>query len=271
MLFRDKFTEIKNRKKSLLCVGLDPELEKLPDVCHKTHEGIFEFCSEIIKSTAAYAAAFKINFAFFERFGAEGWQMINNLRSEIPEDCLTIADAKRGDIGNSAKHYAEAIFGQLGFDAATVNPYMGRDSADPFLNWADRGIFFLGHTSNPGAQDFQYFNENDRPLYAFVAETVEQWNKLYNNCGLVVGATKPEKLQEIRQVAPKLTFLIPGIGAQGGTVEDALQHIGDTNALISASRSIIYASSGDNFAEAAAEEAKRLQVKMQSFIVASAR
>ena len=268
MRFKDKFATIRKAKKSLLCVGLDPEIEKLPAACKKNEEGIVQFCLDIITATAPATAAYKINFAFFERFGAPGWRMIEKLRKAIPDDCLTIADAKRGDIGNSAKHYAEAIFGQLGFDSVTVNPYMGRDSAEPFLDWNDRGIFFLGHTSNSGAQDFQYYKNGNRPLYSFVAENIEKWNTEHDNCGLVVGATKPEKLQEIRKIAPNLTFLIPGIGAQGGTVEDTLRNIGDVNALISASRSIIYASSGEGFAHAAADEATRMQMLMQTFVTA---
>ncbi len=266
MHFKDKLAAIQKEKKSLLCIGLDPEIEKLPPAIGQRKDAIYVFCREIINATAAFAAAYKINFAFFERFGAEGWQTMEKIAGEIPAGCLSIADAKRGDIGNSAKHYAEAIFGRLGFDAVTANPYMGKDSAEPFLDWKDRAVFFLGLTSNPGAIDFQFFQQNGQPLYAAVAQHVEQWNSTHDNCGLVVGATKSEKLRQIRQIAPGLTFLIPGVGAQGGTVATVLQNIGDSNALISASRSIIYSGSNDDFAEAAAAEARRLQAAMQPFI-----
>ncbi|MCA9732148.1 MAG: orotidine-5'-phosphate decarboxylase [Deferribacteres bacterium] len=264
--FRNRFDQIKNAKKSLLCVGLDPEVEKFPIELKKDPDALFLFCRTIIEATAPFAAAYKINFAFFERFGASGWQTIEQLVAEIPEDCLSIADAKRGDIGNSARHYAEALFKQLGFDAVTVNPYMGWDSAEPFVQWHDKFVFFLGLTSNAGAADFQYYNQNLRPLYSYIAEKVESWNEA-GNCGLVVGATKPQQFREIRNVAPSLTFLIPGIGAQGGSVEVVLQNLGDTNGFLSASRSILYASDGDDFAEAAAQEARRLQQLMKHVFV----
>lgn len=266
MKFKEQFNTIKIKKKSMLCVGLDPELEKLPGCVQSDGDAIFKFCREIIQSTAQFTAAYKINFAFFERFGAKGWQIIERLVEEIPQDCLSIADAKRGDIGNSARHYAHAIFGELNFDSVTVNPYMGKDSTAPFLDWQEKATFFLGLTSNPGATDFQYFTQDDQPLYSFVAENIESWNKINNNCGLVVGATRPEQLREIRKIAPKLTFLIPGVGAQGGSVETVVQNIGDSNALISASRSIIYASPENDFADAAALEAEKLQRQMAPFI-----
>ncbi|KAA3659541.1 MAG: orotidine-5'-phosphate decarboxylase [Calditrichaeota bacterium] len=258
----ERFDKIRSAKQSVLCVGLDPEIGKLPLAFQEMPDGVFRFCQAIIKATSDYAAAYKINFAFFERFGARGWQIMERLVEEMPSDCLSIADAKRGDIGNSAKHYAEAVFGKLGFDAVTVNPYMGKDSAVPFLAWHDKFIFFLGLTSNAGAADFQYYTNHSRPLYSFVAETIETWNEA-KNCGLVVGATRPQQLQELRSIAPTLTFLIPGIGAQGGSVEKVLQNMGDANGLLSASRSILYASAGDDFAEAARGEAQHLQQKMQ--------
>ncbi len=267
MTFAQRLQQVREQKKSLLCIGLDPELEKMPASLRDRPEGLQHFCEQIIAATAGHAIAFKINFAFFERYGARGWEMIARVRESIPADCIAIADAKRGDIGNSARHYAQAILAELAFDAVTVSPYMGRDSVEPFLEFTDRGVFFLGLTSNPGAADIQMQQVEGRPLFVYVAELVQSWNRA-GNCGLVVGATRPDRIADIRRVAPDLPFLIPGVGAQGGDLQAVLSASGDLNVLISASRSIIYAGTDDDFARAAAAEAARMHATMQAFFPA---
>jgi len=260
--FLQKLASLRREKRSLLCAGIDPDAEKIPHTLREQDDFIFTFCRDIIEATAPHAIAFKFNFAFFEALGAQGWQTLERLRRVVPPGCLTIADAKRGDIGNSARHYARAIFDRLEFDAVTVNPYMGYDASEPFLSYSQKGIFFLCLTSNPGAADLQFYPDPERPLYRRVAELVAGWNR-HNNCGLVAGATKPAQLAEIRRLAPRLPLLIPGIGAQGGRVAETLQAVGDSNVLISASRSILYASDSADYARAAAKAAETLQREMQ--------
>ncbi len=267
MTFAQRLHRLREQKKSLLCIGLDPELQKLPGPLQTTPAALQDFCEQIIAASAQHAIAFKINFAFFERYGAAGWEMIARVREKIPADCIAIADAKRGDIGNSARHYAHAILTELAFDAVTVSPYMGRDSAEPFLEYTNRGIFFLGLTSNPGAKDIQLQDVAGTPLFMHVARLVQSWNRA-GNCGLVAGATRPQTVRQIRTVAPDLPLLMPGVGAQGGDLQTVLAAAGDTNVLISASRSIIYAGSGADFARAAAEEAGRMHDAMRAYFSA---
>jgi orotidine-5'-phosphate decarboxylase len=246
---------------SLLCVGLDPDPERMPTKLKTDSDAIFKFCAEIIDSTKSAAAAFKLNFAFFEAAGAKGWMALENLLKQIPSTVITVADAKRGDIGNSSQMYARAILERLDFDAVTVNPFMGRDSVAPFLQWPEKGAFILCLTSNPGAQDFQYAPVGDRFLYHTVIDKVHDWNAL-QNCGLVVGATQPSQIRAIRAAATELPFLIPGVGAQGGDLEAAVTLGAGGHrdlALINVSRGIIYKSSGDDFAEAAGREAEMLR------------
>lgn len=259
MNFRERLVSCTRQADSLLCVGLDPDLEKIPAQLKSDPDPLFKFCSEIIASTKEAAAAFKLNFAFFEAAGRQGWSALEKILELIPTTVLTIADAKRGDIGNTSEMYARAILERLGFDAVTVNPYMGRDSVEPFLQWPEKGAFILCLTSNPGARDFQYFSDGRQTLYQKVIECVHGWNT-GQNCGLVVGATQPDELRSIRRAAPKLPFLIPGLGTQGGDLESSVRDGVDANgelALFNVSRGIIYKSSGADFAEAARREAKR--------------
>jgi orotidine-5'-phosphate decarboxylase len=264
-------------RRSLLCVGLDPELGKLPAGLARNAEGLVQFCREIIAATAPFAAAFKINFAFFEALGKSGWAALERVAAALPSDTIRVADAKRGDIGNTARLYAHAVFRELPFDALTVNPYLGEDAALPFLEDSSKGAFFLCRTSNPGSASLQLFPQALNPatenhFYLHVARQVAGWNKT-NNAGLVVGATHPVELERVRQLCPSLPFLIPGVGAQGGDLEAAVKigagASGDL-AIVNASRAIIYAESrndlagGKDFAEAAAAQAEKLCRQMQA-------
>lgn len=257
-------------RRSWLCVGLDPELEKLPSGLARDADGLARFCTEIVAATAPFAAAFKINFAFFEALGKKGWAALEQVASVLPSDAIRLADAKRGDIGNTARLYARAVFRELPFDAVTVNPYLGEDAARPFLEDAGKGVFFLCRTSNPGSAGMQLVPcapgaGADVPLYLHVAQQVESWNK-NANAGLVMGATHPGELERVRHLCPHLPFLIPGVGAQGGDLHAALKFgagaSGDL-ALINVSRAIIYASGEKDFAAAAGAQAEDLRRQMR--------
>lgn len=269
--FVGHFQQTLRERRSLLCVGLDPDLQKLPAALPQSAAGVIMFCKEIIVATSAFAAAFKINFAFFEALGKSGWEALHSVAAALPDDVIKIADAKRGDIGNTARLYAEAVFRELPFDAVTVNPYLGEDAAQPFLDDASKGAFFLCRTSNPGSSAIQHFPDRTRPLYLYIATQVREWNK-NGNAGLVVGATHPRELQQVRQVSPDLPLLIPGVGAQGGDLETAVR-IGATAtgdlAIINASRAIIFADAGKNFAEAAAREAEKMRDEMRNVLLAA--
>lgn len=260
MNFIDKLTGVTRRNKSLLCVGLDPDPRLIPDGV-----GIFEFNRAIINATSDLVCAYKPNLAFYEALGNEGIEALKHTVKYIPEGIPVIADAKRGDIGNSAKAYARALFENLQFDATTVSPYLGFDSLEPFIEYRDKGIFILCRTSNAGAVDFQSLVcevENDyRPLFEVVALKAGQWNK-YGNIGLVVGATYPEELRLIRQLQPNMPLLIPGIGAQGGDLALTVRYGVDAQggkAVINSSRQVLYASRGKDFAEAARQVASKLR------------
>ncbi len=260
MDFTDKLKQAKNASGGILCVGLDPDPAKLPAELPDSPHGIFKFSKDVIESTLPFTAAYKLNLAFFEAIGSEGWNILAEVRRAIPADRFVIADGKRGDIGNSARFYAEALFDKLDFDAATVNPYMGVDSVAPFISRRDKGVFILTLTSNKGAEDFQFLG-GEKPLFETVALKAAEWNKL-SNIGLVAGATQAEHLARLRTAAPGLPFLIPGIGAQGGnleaTVNNALKGF-PGGGIINSSRGIIYSSSGSDFASAAGEAAMRLR------------
>jgi orotidine-5'-phosphate decarboxylase len=267
--FDDKYECARKSSDSYVCIGLDPDLKLIPEHLAKlSWEGIIEFNKGIINATAPFAAAYKLNLAFFEALGEMGWRVLSETLKIIPEDRLTIADGKRGDIGNSAKFYAQALFEQLNFDSVTVNPYMGYDAVEPFICRADKGAFILCLTSNPGAQDFQFFDSGKR-LFEIVARKAQAWNKLHN-IGLVTGATQAEQLKDLRKIAPDLPFLIPGIGAQGGdltsVVENALRNY-PIGGLINSSRAIIYASKGKDFARAAGLAAKNLREEIQEILI----
>ncbi len=266
--FTGRLRQIVQQRNSHLCVGLDPEIEKLPANFPRTPEGVVQFCREMINATAESAAAFKINFAFFEALGSEGWRALEKVAKLLPDDVIRIADAKRGDIGSSAKQYARAILQELPFDCVTVNPYLGGDAAAPFLENPEKGAYFLCMTSNPSAQEIQHFPDPLHPLFLHVAAMVEEWN-VNKNCGLVVGATQEGELKKLRNFVGDLPFLIPGVGAQGGDLKIAAS-IGTANgtipSLINVSRAIIFAGNDKNFANAATNVAKKIQVDIQSAI-----
>ncbi len=265
MNFLEKLLAAERRSQSLLCIGLDPEPDRLPEGLRTlpVEKAIVRFCHSIIEATAPFVSAFKPNLAFFEALGPGGLWSLQEIVRAIPAHIPVIADAKRGDIGNTARHYASALFEIYGFDAATVSPYLGYDSVAPFLAYRDKGVFFLCRTSNPGAREFQDLSVKDtdgeqRPLYEVVARRIQSWNAL-GNCSLVVGSTYPHELRTIRALCPDLPILVPGVGEQGGdleiTVPVAIDACGE-RAIFSASRSILYADTGVRFAHAAAEVAQ---------------
>ena len=251
-----------NGKKSHLCIGLDVNPNSFPESVLSSKDPFVEFNKQIIKHTEDMAAAYKLNLAFYEALGHDCHRVIKETLAMIPEGVLTIGDAKRGDIGTSSEMYAKAIFDDYGFDAITVNPYMGFDSLKPFLNYSDKGVFSLVLTSNSGAKDFQFINsENGNPLFIEVAEKLSQWNE-NENLGMVLGATHISELKSVLNVAPDLPCLIPGIGEQGGDaggVKDAFQDIGNELFIVNSSRGIIYASDGDEFAAEARKAAKTIR------------
>ncbi len=261
MNFKERFQQITQNQNSLLCVGLDPDIQRLPESIKSDPDPLFKFCAEIIESTKHVAAAFKPNFAFFEAHGSKGLAALEKIVALIPDNTIKLADAKRADIGSTSEMYARAIFEHLGFDAVTVNPYLGSDAVEPFLQWPEKGAIILGITSNPGSKDFQHLQVDSEPVYKTVIRQVtENWNSK-NNCGLVVGATHPRELAEVRKLAPEIPFLIPGIGAQGGDLQQSVLNGTDESgglALFNSSRGIIYKSGGRDFAEAAGQEAELL-------------
>lgn len=270
MEFIKKLTNATRRNKSLVCVGLDPDPLSMPDGV-----SVARFNREIIEATSDIVCAYKLNLAFFEALGAEGFTTLKSTVECIPDDVVSIGDAKRGDIGNTAKAYARAIFDVLGFDATTVNPYLGFDSLEPFIRYSDNGVFILCRTSNPGAVDFQSLrcvtDSGSYSLFEVVARKAKEWNK-QGNIGLVVGATYPEELKLIRQVCPDMPLLIPGVGAQGGDLALAVRYGVDSNgekAIINSSRQIIYASKGKDFARAARRAAEDLRRQINSCLSGS--
>ena len=249
---------------SLVCVGLDPEPAKFPARFRDDPDGVFGFCRAVVDATAEFACAFKPQVAHFAALGAEGAleRLVAHVHAAHP-GVPVILDAKRGDIGSTATHYAAEAFDRYGADAVTANPYLGRDSLQPFLDRADRGVVVLCRTSNPGAADLQDLALADgRPLYQHVAETVARdWNG-NGNCLLVVGATWPGQLREVRAIAGDMPFLVPGVGAQGGDVEAVVRNGATPDGaglLVSSSRAILYASTGDDHAEASAAAARALR------------
>jgi len=259
------------KKKSFLCIGLDTDISKIPQHLRKLPNPVFEFNRQIIDSTAKYAVAYKPNIAFYEALGLKGWealkQTIDYLNENYPE-IFTIADAKRGDIGNTASMYAKAFFEDLNFDAVTVAPYMGKDSIEPFLAYKNKHTILLVLTSNEGAFDFQTQSlTNNIPLYQEVLKTSKSW-KGSENLMYVVGATKAEYFKDIREIIPNSFLLVPGVGAQGGSLKNVCQYGLNDNCglLVNSSRGIIYASSGQDFAQAAQLKAKQLQEEMALYL-----
>lgn len=262
------------RKKSFLCIGLDPVLDKLPKHLLKYEDPILEFNKQLIDATHDLCVAYKPNTAFYETRGVKGWSTLVKTWQHFPKDVFTIADAKRGDIGNTSAMYAEAFFNEdsseMSFDSVTVAPYMGKDSVTPFLSYKDKWVILLALTSNEGSKDFQTKQSDDLKLYEQVITTSSQWagsgQMMY-----VVGATKPEEFQNIRRFAPDNFLLVPGVGAQGGSLSAVCEHglNQECGLLVNAARSIIYASNGEDFAEKAREEALALQQEMEQILTAA--
>jgi orotidine-5'-phosphate decarboxylase len=263
-------TEIRS-KQSFLCIGLDVDLDKIPKHLLQTDDPIFEFNKAIIDATHDLAVAYKPNTAFYEAYGLKGWhsleKTISYLNNKHPE-IFTIADAKRGDIGNTSAMYAKAFLQDLGFDSVTVAPYMGKDSVEPFLAVKDKFTILLALTSNEGAFDFQTKQAGSKELYKTVLETSKTW-KNSENLMYVVGATKAEYFTEVRKIVPDSFLLVPGVGAQGGDLKEVCRYgMNDkVGLLINSSRGIIYASNGEDFADKAREEALKMQSEMSIILL----
>lgn len=263
---REKLIELIKSRGTFLCVGLDPDFDKIPLHLHEYEDPIFEFNAAIIDATREHCVAYKPNLAFYESMGLSGWQSLQKTIEYIGDSHFTIADAKRGDIGNTATKYAKAFFKNMDFDAVTVAPYMGSDSVIPFLEFEDKWVVLLALTSNPGADDFQLkaMDGGTEKLYQKVIRTSNAWGSA-DNMMYVIGATRPEYIKEIRAQVPDHFFLVPGVGAQGGSLEDVAENglNRDIGLLVNASRSIIYAGKKEDFAEAAGNEAKRISDEMK--------
>ncbi|GGE20821.1 orotidine-5'-phosphate decarboxylase [Psychroflexus salis] len=271
MKIQDLIQQIK-LKKSFLCIGLDPDVDKMPPHLLKSNNFIFEFNKQIIDATHHLCVAYKPNLAFYEAHGLEGYKALKDtilyLNEKYPEH-FTIADAKRGDIGNTSKMYAKAFFEELNFDSITIAPYMGKDSVEPFLTFKNKHCILLALTSNAGSKDFQFLNteETKTKLFEEVIQTSQTWQNA-DRLMYVVGATQTEHIQAVRKIIPESFLLVPGVGAQGGSLEEVCKYGLNKNIglLINSSRGILYASNELNFAEAAAEKALAIQTKMESFL-----
>ena len=267
---QELITQIKT-KKSFLCIGLDVDLDKIPKHLLELDDPIFEFNKAIIDSTHDLCVSYKPNTAFYEASGIKGWislqKTINYINEQYPE-IFTIADAKRGDIGNTSTMYAKAFFEDLNFDSVTVAPYMGKDSVEPFLAFEDKHTILLALTSNDGAFDFQTLQTNGQELYKTVLETSKTW-KNSQNLMYVVGATKADYFAEIRKIVPDSFLLVPGVGAQGGSLQEVSKYglTKNVGLLINSSRAIIYASSENDFTEKAREEAQKMQKEMEQLLI----
>lgn len=255
-------------KRSFLCVGLDTDLKKIPQHLLDTEDPIFEFNKAIIDATKDYCVAYKPNTAFYECHGPKGWESLKKTMDYIPDNIFTIADAKRGDIGNTSRYYADTFFDYLKADSVTVAPYMGEDSVSPFLEYENNWVILLALTSNKGALDFQMTVDHENvPLFKKVLAKSQEWGTP-ENLMFVVGATRAEGIGEVRKAAPDNFFLVPGVGAQGGSLED-VANFGwneDCGLLVNSSRGIIYASQEDDFAQKAGEAAKALQEQMATIL-----
>ncbi len=256
------------QKGSFLCIGLDPDLEKLPEPFAPRPESILPFLEEIIEATQDLCVAYKPNLAFFEALGKKGWELFEKTLALIPDEHFIIADAKRGDIGNTSRKYAQAFFETLPCDALTVAPYMGADSVLPFLGNKNKWVVLLGLTSNPGSADFQLQQlANGRLLYEELLHTAKKWGTP-EQLMFVIGATHPESFQGIRKIVPDHFFLVPGVGAQGGDLEAVCRYgMNDqVGLLVNSSRGILYAGKGADFAEASRKAAKEIQMKMKEIL-----
>ncbi|MBQ0156224.1 MAG: orotidine-5'-phosphate decarboxylase [Bacteroidales bacterium] len=274
---REELFENIKKKQSFLCVGLDTDVNKIPEFMFDKYEGdyIFEFNKQIIDATAKYCVAYKPNLAFYESLGLQGWDVLERtvdyIRKNYP-DMFLIADAKRGDIGNTSAMYARTFFGAMDFDSVTVAPYMGEDSVSPFLTYEGKWVTLLALTSNKGAFDFQFMKDSESgdTLYQKVLKTSKNWGNA-DNMMYVVGATKADMLSDIREIIPDNFLLVPGIGAQGGSLEEVVKHGMNKQCglLVNSSRAIIYAANDETFAEAAEREAKKVQEQMAGFLKAA--
>ena len=252
---------------SYLCVGLDTDVAKIPPSLLSAADPVFEFNRRIIEATKDYCVAYKINTAFYEAAGAKGWETMERTVNHIPAGHFKIADAKRGDIGNTSTQYARAFFETLTFDAITVAPYMGHDSVRPFLEYTGKWTILLGLTSNPGAADFELRQAGDGLLYEKVLTVAAGWGSP-ENLMYVVGATQASAFTRIRQLTPQHFYLVPGVGAQGGSLEAISRHAmnADVGLLVNSSREIIYASGGEDFAEAAGARAAQYAQEMKTWL-----
>lgn len=271
MLSKEIFQHILE-KKSFLCVGLDPEISKLPPCLGGMEEPIFEFNRRIIDATHKYTVAYKPNFAFYESYGVRGMSALDKTVryiNKLDTNIFIIADAKRGDIGNTSKMYARAVFGEMPFDAVTVAPYMGEDSITPFLSYPGKWAVILALTSNRGADDFQYHTDKGQRLFERVLTITQRWGTP-DNIMYVVGATRAEMLADIRKIVPHHFLLVPGVGAQGGSLEDVARYGMNSHCglLVNSSRGIIYADNTENFAEVAGEKAREMQEEMAGYLAA---
>ncbi|WP_194976106.1 orotidine-5'-phosphate decarboxylase [Aquiflexum lacus] len=264
---KELFQNIKN-KESFLCVGLDTDLSKIPSHLLKESDPIFEFNKQIIEQTSDFAVAYKPNIAFYEALGPKGWESLQKTLEFIPKDIFTIADAKRGDIGNTSGLYAKAFFEAMKFDSITVAPYMGVDSVKPFLEFKNKWVILLALTSNEGSADFQLIpSQSGKLFFQEVLEKSSTWGSP-DNMMYVVGATRGEKIAEVRKIVPEHFFLVPGVGAQGGSLKDVAKYgMNDQcGLLVNSSRGIIYAGKDQDFAKDAGKEAKKLQQEMEKLL-----
>ena len=269
MSFREKLAHAAEKNRSLLCVGLDPDPARIPA------NEIASYLCAIVEATSDLVCAYKPNLAFYEQLGEAGFSALRTVLAAIPSDIPVIADAKRGDIAHTAAAYARAIFDELGFDASTVNPYLGRDSVEPFVRYADKGVLIVCRSSNPGARDVQDLpvGPDATPLYQVVAGLAKQWDT-NGNVGLVAGATYPEELAILRGLCPSMPILVPGVGAQEGELERSVRAGLDADGagiIVNASRAVLYASSGRDFAEAARRAAEELRSAIEASRLAAKR
>lgn len=265
---RQALIEQIKRKQSFLCVGLDTDINKIPKFLLNFEDPIFEFNKRIIDATKDFCVSYKPNSAFYERHGAKGWESLEKTIAYIPEEHFIIADAKRGDIGNTASYYADAFFKEMNCDAITVAPYMGQDSVAPFLNYENKWAIVLAMTSNHGSLDFQFIQDSSgRILAEHVVEKCATWAS-DEQLMFVVGATRAEDIARIRKIAPTHFFLVPGVGAQGGSLADVVEFgwNDDCGLLVNSSRAIIYASTNEDFEQRASEEAQKVQREMAAVL-----
>ncbi|QEH41565.1 orotidine-5'-phosphate decarboxylase [Chitinophaga sp. XS-30] len=264
---RQELVRLIRERKSYLCIGLDTDMHKIPKHLLSYPDPIFAFNKAIIDATKDLCVAYKINTAFYECQGIRGWESLQRTVDYIPEDIFTIADAKRGDIGNTSTYYAKTFFETYGFDSVTVAPYMGRDSVEPFLAFSQKWAIVLGLTSNAGAQDFQMLRTDDGYLYEKVLKTTAAWGSP-ENMMFVIGATQADSVAAIRKLVPDHFFLVPGVGAQGGSLKEITMkgRNKDVGLLVNASRAVIYAGNDENFADDARRAALQYQQEMAGYL-----